>query len=307
MMGIQSTSLFAVLTSSLLVAGCADIGNGADDEAGDDGSGDQSGGSYDSESLNAGRRNPVIIVHGCPPPPEEANSDELILTVPLVDHLVANGYRANRVFQWASAGALCGSTIAQAGELALFARDVRVATGSRQVDIVAHSMGALTARAYAKVAPSRVDKLVTVAGANHGSAIAGAGVELQAIFGAPSYEGMKEMFPPYACQGETVDAADVQFALNGCLTPIGRSTFRDETPGSVEYLSIVNALDEIIQPFDSACLDQRFLGDCTGWVNEIVAVPAGACWWADEPCPGHGRVLWDPGVMDQVLDFLTDG
>lgn len=252
---------------------------------------------------------PVVFVHGCPPPPA-TNAQDSSFALPAIDFFQSRGYPANRLFRFVSPDPVCNSSLTQALQLAAFVQNVRNSTGADKVDLIAHSIGAITSRLYIAAPGSRVAHFVSVGGANHGSAIAGAAVEWQALFGAPAYEGAKEMFPPYACQGQTVQAADVQFMLNGCLTPTGRTTQRDETPGTTKVLSIRNSLDEIIVPRGSECLNQRRQNDCADRVNVQVTVASapGPCGpgGATAPCPAHVSMMFDPGVMQRMFDFVTD-
>ena len=251
---------------------------------------------------------PVIWVHGCPPP--FGNSEA-------ASHLVADnqqaffrerGYPDHYLYRFVFSGPNCGSTIDHAKQLAELVSEVRLATGAAQVSIVAHSMGALASRLYITDGGHQyVRKLITTAGANHGGEAAAQGIEWQAQFGYPAYEGAKEMYPPYACEGETSGgAADVQFWLNGCLTATGRTVDVDEMPYGIEYLSIWNTIDEMVVPAEAACLGQRFQNDCSSPVNIQVTVgPApGPC--GPSGCPGHVAMLWEPVVVQLVYDFITN-
>jgi triacylglycerol esterase/lipase EstA (alpha/beta hydrolase family) len=250
-----------------------------------------------------GLRNTVIIVHGCSPPPGNEQAD-LALTDELRAYFLAHGYDDSEVIKYVNAGAECDSTLTQADQLAALVLEHSDGQGQK-VDLVAHSMGSLTARLVVQRYPTRIDDFISIAGANHGTATAVAGVASQLLYGAPAYQGMKEMFVPYACAGQTVEAADVQLQLNGCLTLLGRSVARDETPGSVDYLTIRNLLDEIIQPVTSTCLNQARQNDCSDQaVNKAVIVPADIC-PDGTPCPAHLSLLWDPGVMQMVYNFAS--
>ena len=78
----------------------------------------------------------------------------------------------------------------------------RTTTPATRIDIVAHSMGALSARYYATLHPERVRTLLTLAGANHGSD----------RFCPPTGPiGAAEMCPAFA--SEPIDA--IQVILNG--------------------------------------------------------------------------------------------
>jgi triacylglycerol lipase len=284
---------FAVLT--VLSVGCLEEGEG--DEA-------------ELDELEAGPPvNPVVFVHGCPLPPGNNAGDALFFGA-MIDFFKARGYPDSYLQRFISPTAVCDSNITQAAQLEQFIEGVRASTGAAKVDIVAHSMGALTSRLYLQTFHDRADDFVSVAGANHGSLIAVNGTEWQLLFGVPAYEGAQEMFPQYACQGQALNAADVQFWLNGCLTATGRSVARDETPGAVDYLSIRNNLDEIVLPHGSECLNQNKKNDCSDTSVNVAfnVLPAlGPCGPMGLPlvCPGHVATVFNPAVMQRTYDFLS--
>ena len=251
------------------------------------------------------RPTPIVFVHGCPPPPldSQAESDAW---ANMVSFFRAGGYTDDLLHVFVLPGAVCQSTVTWAAELGAFIDDVMVATRSPRVDIVAHSMGAPAARLYIDGGGHKnVRTFVSIAGGNHGSVAALGFAGFQALLGYPAYEGAKEMYPPYACQGQST-AADVQFSLNGCLTASGRTVWVDETPheqgdgtgGQVRYLSIWNPLDEVLIPSESACLNQRFQNDCSDPVNVSVTVLPG-------PLPAHLMIMSNREVMQRVFDLLS--
>jgi pimeloyl-ACP methyl ester carboxylesterase len=258
----------------------------------------------------AHQRTPVIFVHGCPPPPH-TDQESLQFTRPMMDYLRARGYPVHYLRTYFNSGPVCDSSITQAAQLAGLVDHVRAVTGARRVDIVAHSMGSVVTRLYlARWGGKSVRDVVALGGPFHGSRVAGAAVEWQAEFGYPAYQGAKEAYPPYACKGRTVQAADIQFALNGCLTPDGRTVLMDETRRDVDYLSIRNGLDEIVDPTESSCLNQRFQNDCSDTqVNVEVSVPPGPgpCGpdGSQDVCPAHVTMMWDPSVIRMTDDFLA--
>jgi pimeloyl-ACP methyl ester carboxylesterase len=302
--GCVSGVLALVLFTASLV-GCAAEGDDDPtlDEAANGGGGGHGGGH--------GAPNPVIWVHGCPPP--FATHDQVShFTDGQRAFFQAQGYPADRLVSFVFSGAQCGSNLAFAAQLASLVSNVRATTHASKVDIVAHSMGALSARIYLALGGYRyVDHFVSISGANHGSLAAEPGVALQAMLGAPAYEGMKEMFPPYACLHQTSGGAfDVQTLVNGCLTATGRTMYVDETPDSshVDYLSIRNSIDEEIVPSESGCLNQHFQNDCSDHINVQVTVPPapgpGPC--GPDGCPAHVAILFDQGVTQTVYDHITD-
>ena len=125
-----------------------------------------------------------------------------------------------------------------------------------KVDIVAHSMGAVSARWYTnRMAPERARTLITIAGANHGT---------DRLCGRPG-SGDRQLCPTYS---ESVAADNLQSMLNG--TP---AEWIDETPygvgidaraesrvapteqRSIRFFTIRIDPDDWIVPADSAMLD----------------------------------------------------
>ncbi len=171
--------------------------------------------------------------------------------------------------------------------------------GHQRVDIVAHSMGAFAARWYvARDGATWVRRLVTLAGANHGT---------DALCGLDG-AGAREMCPAY-----DVDRNGVQFALNGA--PGGR---RDETPFGtgrdpdgvdpvapderrrIHYLTLRIEPDRWIKPEHSATL--------RGAGGIDLAVPPGLA--VRETTPGNFLLLadveHDPMLRHpQVLRFVA--
>jgi len=252
---------------------------------------------------------PVIWVHGCPPPEINAEIASHFADVQKQVFL-ENGYPADYLHTFVFEGAQCDSTIEHAAQLSDMVFDVLDQTGASRVNIVAHSMGALSARVYLAAGGYRyVRDFVSIAGANHGSETAAQGSVWQEQFGWPSFEGAKEMYPSFACWGESSggESWDAQYWLNGCLASWGRWDWADETPrgDQVDYLSIWNSVDEIVVPQESACLDQEFQNDCESSVNYRVTVPPGPGPCGPMGCPGHITVMWDPAVIQRVFEFIT--
>jgi pimeloyl-ACP methyl ester carboxylesterase len=251
---------------------------------------------------------PVLFIHGCPPP-GVTHEQVSHFWDPMMGLFASRGYPSAYLNRFVFSGPQCASNIDFAAEISDLADSVLAATGRPRVDVVAHSMGALATRLYILQGGNRnIRDFAMVAGANHGGEGAAPGVFLQSIFGAPAYEGMKEMFPPYACEGQASGgAADIQFELNGCLTPTGRTVWRDETPWFVDYFSIRNTVDDTVIPTESACLNQRFQNDCSSNVNEAVTVGPGPGPCPGGFCPPHVTVLFDPTVWEMVYDHVRPG
>jgi len=125
-----------------------------------------------------------------------------------------------------------------------------------KIDIVAHSMGAFSARWYIRfIGGERVRLMVALAGANHGT---------DRLCGR-SGKGDRQMCPAFA---DTASPDNVQRRLNGTRaapddeTPWGLgedSADRDRTPPDGErrigYVTVRVEADEWIEPAESALLD----------------------------------------------------
>lgn len=255
------------------------------------------------ERASTEQHDPVIFVHGCAPPIDD-NQAESEFFSDMADYFRSRGYRDEDLAPFVLPGVNCPSNIDWALAIGDFVEQVRAATGARRVDIVAHSMGAVATRLYILEGGYRdVEHFASVAGVNHGSLVAAEFADFQLLVGYPAYEGAKELYPPYACDGESL-GADVQPAINGCLTASGRRTDVDETPaevgegGQMKYLSIYNPLDEIVDPAESACLGQQRKNDCSDPRNVSITVAPG-------PLPAHIMILSDPAVMQRVYEFVA--
>jgi len=296
------------LTLGLVVSlglGCAQLDDGVGDEDGID-----EPGLEEAESvLDSWGRDPVIFMHGCPPPGVTSDQASHFFDT-MVQFMISRGYPPSYLHKFVLSGPVCNSNQENANQLASLVQSVRAVTGKPKVDLVVHSMGALGARLYiTQGGYNYVNEVVMVGGGNHGAVTAAAGIDWQNMFGYPNYEGLQEMYPPYACQGQASGqpTADTQFTLNGCLTATGRTVQRDETPfePTVQYRSIRNTLDEIAVPVQTACLNMRWQNDCASPVNTSVSVGPGPGPCGPEGCPGHVTMLWNQTVMQQVFGFIT--
>jgi len=169
----------------------------------------------------------------------------------------------------------------------------------RKVDIVAHSMGAVSSRWYvARMDATSVRNLVGIAPANHGT---------DALCGHAG-DGNRELCPAFA---RTSAQSGVQVALNGSAgnkideTPYGFGADSTDRPrlaptdtAAIYYWTLRIDPDEWIDPASSAILDGA--GGRT-----VDNLPAGV----RETSPGN--FLWPPGVrhddlpkQPQVIEFV---
>lgn len=170
-----------------------------------------------------------------------------------------------------------------------------------QLDIVAHSMGAVSSRWYvAKLHPERVRTWISLAGANHGT---------NALCGH-SGDGNQQMCPAFAT---SVQDSALQVALNGTpRTPIDETPFGlgvDSLPEvqtippdadrAILYLTVRIEADGWIKPENSAAID--------GAGGLPISLPARLP--VEETSPGNylfqGRVGHDPLPQDPDLIRLV--
>jgi triacylglycerol lipase len=160
----------------------------------------------------------VLFVHGW-------NSSGAIWFT-MMDRFLADGYRADELYNWTYYSAQ--SNAVTAGQLAAKVDEILAATGASKVDIVTHSMGALSARYYIKNlgGGTKVDEFVSLAGPNHGTNTA------------------------FLC-GQT---ACVEMRPNSSF--LNALNKKDETPGRViRYGTWWSSCDEVIIPQSSTPLN----------------------------------------------------
>ncbi|OEJ36081.1 lipase [Streptomyces subrutilus] len=172
--------------------------------------------SADGDRREAGRPDPVVFVHGW-------NSDGSTWET-MAGRFRADGWPTGHLDQWTYNATQSNATTA--AQLADEIERVLESTGAAEVDVVTHSMGALSSRYYLKNlgGASKVDAWVSLAGANHGTETA------RWCGGAPCVE----MRP-----GSTFLSA-----LNA----------GDETPGSPRYATWGSPCDMVINPGSSVAL-----------------------------------------------------
>ncbi len=255
-------------------------------------------------------KTPVFFVHGHGMGPESFHS--------IISHLAASGYprpylRAIRLVPDK------GSNIRAAEEQIAPAIEAYLAEindmlkrkaghipKKNKVDLVSHSMGALSARWYAaRIRPERVRTWVSLGGANHGTNV------LCLFFD----EGAADMCPAYA---RSEKQSRIQFLLNGDPqkrdvdeTPYGLGrdsatvkTMPPDSTRSILYVSIRTTPDIWMKPEDSPVLDGA------GGVDGLV--PTGLR--AEETSPGnilmknrigHDEMLNDPEVARLIAHILS--
>jgi pimeloyl-ACP methyl ester carboxylesterase len=203
-----------------------------------------------------------------PPPPKPATAVPIIFVHgygesgavfdKMIAHLEGRGYPEDYLMAVNLNPADGGNIAAAERQLAPAVDELIARTGGgpdTKVDIVAHSMGALSSRWYAnRLHPERVRTIFTIGGANHGTNV---------LCGHPG-DGAKDLCPAFA----TDPGNQAQSGLNGAPrkpvdeTPWGigqdddkvRSVPPDEHR-AIRYITMTVPNDQWIQPVASARLN----------------------------------------------------
>ena len=206
---------------------------------------------------------PVLFVHGW-------NSSKAAWTT-MIGRFKADGYADAQLSSWSYNTAQSNAVTAQ--QIGVKVDSILAATGAPRVDLVTHSMGALSTRYYLKNlgGTTKVDAWVSLGGPNHGTNTALLCNQTSCV----------EMRPRSRFLG----------ALNsGDESPFGKG---DATP-RVRYQTWYSACDEVINPYTStpiagadttrtACLkhsqlhqDATVYGQVREWVGGGVLLAAAA-------------------------------
>lgn len=114
-----------------------------------------------SRTVLVATRNPVLFVHGW-------NSSGATWTT-MIGRFKTDGYTDPELFNWSYNTAQSNAVTAQ--QLSGLVDSILAVTGAAKVDIITHSMGALSTRYYIKnlTGGSKVDDFVSLGGPNHGT------------------------------------------------------------------------------------------------------------------------------------------
>jgi triacylglycerol lipase len=162
-------------------------------------------------------RHPILFVHGLSSSAASWNA--------MIDYLVGRGYDRSQLrafsYDWTQSNAITAQQVGAEVD-GLLQR-----TGATKVDIIAHSMGGLSARWYLKFlgGTAKVDRFVSIGSPHHGAALAA----LCSVF-----TSCGEMRPDSAFLSQ----------LNA----------GDETPGDVRYTALWSTCDEALFSQTSAQL-----------------------------------------------------
>ena len=174
--------------------------------------------SLSSSPAQAATHNPIVFVHGLSS--SSSSWDDWVAD------FEADGYSASELDAWSYSWSQSNVTTAQ--QLATEIKSVLARTGASKVDLVVHSMGALSSRYYLKNlgGTAYVDDFVSTAGVNHGTTTAS--------WCAWLYTSCSEMYTG-----------------SSFLTSLNSG---DETPGSVVYASYWSNCDDALTPDTTAVL-----------------------------------------------------
>lgn len=158
-------------------------------------------------------RNPILFVHGW-------NGSSSTWTT-MVSRFKQSGWTDSQLYNWSYDSSLSNATIA--AQIKTKVNQIRAATGAAKVDLITHSMGALSSRYYLKNlgGAAYVDAWVSLGGPNHGTLTA-------------------NICPLTSC----VEMRAGSSFLNN-LNSV------DETPGAARYATWRSSCDLVIIPTDS--------------------------------------------------------
>jgi triacylglycerol lipase len=178
---------------------------------------------------------PIVFIHGF------GSSGSIWGT--LIARLQSDGWTDAPMFAWTYDSNQSNATIA--GQLATKIDSLLTASGAAKVDIIAHSMGGLSARYYAKNlgGGDKIDAFVSLASPNHGTTVA-------------------NICPIVSCVEMRPNSTFLN-ALNAV----------DETPGTPRYATWWTPCDQTVTPPQSVILD--------GAVNHETACISHSDLWGD--------------------------
>src|SRR4051795_8846762 len=164
----------------------------------------------------AAAHDPILFVHGW-------NSSSSAWTT-MVSRFQADGWTSGELNNWSYNTSQSNATTAS--QISTKVDQILAATGAAKVDIISHSMGALSSRYYLKNlgGTAKVDDWVSLGGPNHGTSTA------------------------YFC----FDTSCGEMRPNSSYLKALNSS--DETPGAVNYGTFWSPCDEVINPDSSVAL-----------------------------------------------------
>ncbi|HXD54732.1 MAG TPA: triacylglycerol lipase [Solirubrobacteraceae bacterium] len=159
---------------------------------------------------------PILFVHGW--------SESSSLWTTMIGRFEKDGWGKAELTNWTYNTSQSNATTAK--EVATKVSEIKTKTGATKVDLITHSMGALSTRYYIKNlgGESTIESWVSLGGPNHGTTTAN-----------------------FCTQTSCVEMRPNSTFLNALNAG-------DETPGSVRYATWWSPCDEIINPHESVIL-----------------------------------------------------
>ncbi|QIS09693.1 esterase/lipase family protein [Nocardia arthritidis] len=184
------------------------------------------------------------------------------------------------------------------GQLAVFVDRVLAATGADQVDMIAHSQGAVEARRYLKFngganpddpARNKVKHLITYGGTNHGTSLDGFGTLILAIQ-SKLPPGVIDLHVPFT---QAMGAGGIQQVYDSPVI-LELNEGGDTMPG-VDYTIVGDRYDEVSTPFD-----KTFLTPGPGATVDNVVLQDGC----PQDTSDHNSMLFSPRAISIALHAL---
>jgi triacylglycerol esterase/lipase EstA (alpha/beta hydrolase family) len=169
----------------------------------------------------AGRHDPVVTVYGF------AGASQAF--DPIKSELVTAGWPKDAFHDFGYIGT--NSNVQIATELKAYVDNVKKETGASKVDLLVHSMGAISSRYYLKFlgGSTSVDAWIALGGADQGT----------------TYAPLSLCAPFFAACADMVPGSPILTALNS----------GDPTPGTTRYYTHYSSCDGVIVPFTNILVD----------------------------------------------------
>lgn len=178
-----------------------------------------------------------------------------------------------------------------AAELRQAIDHITAATGAKEVDVVAHSMGGLDTRLYLDQGEEKVDKFVMIATPNHGSVLA----DIELTFRELGIPIMPPTDDPLVRQALT-DCSEERGDNNPLLTQLNKSWARQKSRANI-FLITGNGRPTLANRFT---LTLRGDGVVSQKSVTLDGVPKRNIWWTD-----HSGVKEHPKALEMTGAFLA--
>lgn len=171
------------------------------------------------------------------------------------------------------------------------------ATGSREIDIVAHSKGGLDSRLYVDQGNEKVNHLVMIATPNHGTILADLELNFREM-GMPLFPPFEDAEVNQALRDLSVDKVNNHNQVNN-PTVHGLNVNLDRQKARVEMMTVDG--NGVPTLSDRTVLTFRGDGVVPRHSVELPGVERSHKWWVN-----HTQVKNNPEVLRKTVAFLTD-